>query len=236
MDRVSSQREHVSVPQDIDIDSSNREQHKTQDVTTPDFSIPRNDLPLKQHFGQSSTTIAKENAPNPLHARSPKDAMEGHYTEITVALLGMCSPLILSGVLLTLVYGYVKPDNGYSSYSSGGSRQLPLGNAYYVDYSATRLVFVSSLSSTISLALIPVAMLLFSYPLAFDLKKRSNAGEISMLPSPYQLELLIRLLRGNTMDLWHYVQYVIGGRKKRIAVVPVLSNAALMLMFTLGLS
>lgn len=161
--------------------------------------------------------------------------MKGHYTEIIIALLAVSTPLILSAVLLYLVYNYVEVDDGLAYYTTN-RQDKDLGNAYYVNYSATRLVFVSSISSTLSLALLPAIMLLCSYPLAFDLQKRSDANEVSKLPSPYQLELLIRLLGGNMMDLVRYLKYVLGKRKRRVATVPILSNAALALFLTLLLA
>ncbi|KAL8998360.1 MAG: hypothetical protein Q9169_002573 [Polycauliona sp. 2 TL-2023] len=78
------------------------------------------------------------------------------------------------------------PEND-STYQLGEGTANSLGSAYYVDYSATTLVYIASLSSTAAPFLLPAAMLLASYLLASKVAQQSDQAEDSMLASPYQL-------------------------------------------------
>ena len=155
--------------------------------------------------------------------------MGGQYWEIALASSFLVLPmLVLSIVLTSLVYYHLMPDNS-SSYSQGNATNLPLGSAYYINYSATRLVFIASASSTLSTILIGTAMILFSYLTAHYLAGRSDTDETGDLPSPYQLEILIRLLDARLIAMWSFLQYGLGAKGKRIPVIPDIWRAVSML-------
>ncbi|KAH9869875.1 hypothetical protein J1614_006795 [Plenodomus biglobosus] len=79
---------------------------------------------------------------------------------------------------------------------------------YYVDYPATRLVFISSWSSTVSFALISAIMVMFAYRGAAQLMEASSSTDPgSNLPSPYQMSLLLRILNVDYLSLWAYVRH-----------------------------
>ena len=137
--------------------------------------------------------------------------------------------LILSMVLLTLVYGHQMP-NLNSTYSYNNQTDLPLGTAYYVNYSATTIVYIASLSSTLAMVLISAAMILFSFSLARSMVQTSDADDSSRLPSPFQLQLLIRMVDGRLMALWSYLLYVFGGKQRKVTIVPVLWQAVAMML------
>lgn len=100
--------------------------------------------------------------------------MGGHKLEITIASTLLIFPMaILAAVLLSLVYKYQMPDNS-SSYSYDNETALPLDSAYFVNYSSTTLVYIASMSSTLSTLFIPAATLLYSYKLAGDLAHNSD--------------------------------------------------------------
>ena len=168
-----------------------------------------------------------------LHAESRKlsrGIMGGWALEIGLASAILILPmLILSIVLLILVYGYQMP-NINSTYSYNNQTDLPLGTAYYVNYSATTIVYIASLSSTLAMVLISAAMILFSFSLARSIIQTSDADDSSRLPSPFQLQLLIRMVDGRLMALWSYLLYVFGGKQRKVTIVPVLWQAVAMML------
>lgn len=115
--------------------------------------------------------------------------MGGWALEIGLASAMLILPmLILTMVPLALVYGHQMP-NLNSTYSYKTQTELPLGTAYFVNYSATTLVYIASLSSTLATLLISAAMILFSFSLARSVAQTSDADDCSGLPSPFQLQL-----------------------------------------------
>ena len=137
--------------------------------------------------------------------------------------------LTLAALLIGLVYRYRMPDH-FSSYSLDNQTALPLGSAYYVNYSSTTLVYIASLSSTLSTLLIPAAMLLYSFVLANDLAKDSDRAAVSNLPSPFQLDMLIKMVDGQLLVLWSYIRYALGSKRRRIHIVPSLQHASIALL------
>jgi hypothetical protein len=74
---------------------------------------------------------------------------------------------------------------------------------YYVDYPAARLVFLGSLSSTISFSLVGVLMAIYSYSIACELLSVSQArDDLGALPDPYQTSMLVRVLNAELLSLW----------------------------------
>ena len=186
-----------------------------RDIKSPQVTMPRH-----QDENVNGTTSPSQR----------RGIMRGGRTEIGVAAATMLIPMILfSAVLMGLVYSHQMP-NQKSSYSIEKKTAIPLGSAYYVNYSATTLVYIASLSSTVSTLLLSAAMVLFSYSLASKIAHQSDNGDVSLLPSPYQLELLIRMIDGRIMALWSYVLYFTGSRQRRTKVMPVLMQASLLMM------
>ncbi|EXJ53923.1 hypothetical protein A1O7_09259 [Cladophialophora yegresii CBS 114405] len=171
---------------------------------------------------------------------SRRSMMRDYKKEIILTCLLLLLPLPLSAVLMYLIYANLQPrsqDLGFPDSITADNTDRPLSKQdYYVNYSATRLVFISSLSSTLALALVPVAMTLFAYMAAFTLQKASRARKMAHLPSPFQFELTIRLLGGSTTDLYRYLKYMFRRRPKRVAAVPMLNSSALALLLMLILA
>ena len=155
--------------------------------------------------------------------------MRGHYLEILGASLILIIPmLVLTAVLLSLIYTHLMPD--YNSRWGTTSQTLrPLGDAYYINYGATRLVFISSVSSTLAPFLISAAMLLFSFPLARSIAQNSDRDATAKLPCPYQLELLIEVVDARIKSLWPMVRYAFGSKQRRVAIIPDLWKSMIML-------
>ena len=156
--------------------------------------------------------------------------MAGWALEIGLASAILILPmLILTAVLLALVFGNQMP-NLNSTYSYNNDTELSLGSAFYVNYSTTTLVYIASLSSTLAPVLISAAMILFSYSLARNIAQQSDSENVSKLPSPFQLQLLIRIVDGRLTALWSYLLYVFGRKQRKVAVVSVLWQAVLMML------
>lgn len=157
-----------------------------------------------------------------------KEIMGGWLLEIGLASVVLILPMFtLTAVLLALVLGHQMP-NFSSSYSYNNETELPLGSAYFVNYSATTLVYVASLSSTLAPLLISAAMILFSYSLARSIARESDANNAPKLPSPFQLQLLIKMVDARLTALGSYLLYRFGKKQRRVTVVPMLFEAVAM--------
>ena len=160
-----------------------------------------------------------------------KGIINGANMEIGLASATLLVPMLaLSAILITLVFSHQMPNNNSTYTITGNGTAESLGAAYYVDYSATTLVYIASLTSTVATLLLSAAMVLFSYFLASKFAKQSDNGEHHRLPSPYQLELLIRIIDGRLMALWSYLLYLFGSKQKRIRVMPVLLQASALMI------
>jgi hypothetical protein len=74
---------------------------------------------------------------------------------------------------------------------------------YYVDFPVGRLAFISSLSSTISFALVGVLMSMYGYVVASQIWHASVGPDgQALLPTPLGASTLIRLLNAEITLLW----------------------------------
>ena len=159
-----------------------------------------------------------------------KGIMGGWALEIALASAVMILPMLaLTAVLLALVFGHQMPNHD-STYTYDNKTELPLGSAFYVDYSATTLVYIASLSSTLSTVLISAAMILFSYTVARTMALESDANRAAHLPSPFQLQLLIRVIDGKITSLYWFLLYLLGRKHAKVKIVPMLWHAVGMLL------
>ncbi|KAF1840313.1 uncharacterized protein K460DRAFT_421289 [Cucurbitaria berberidis CBS 394.84] len=116
------------------------------------------------------------------------------------------------------------------------------GSNYYVDFSVGRLAFVSSLSSTISFALVAALMAMYGFIAArqlLDVSASNRAHE--NLPSPYRTSILVRLINAEMFLLWDVwvrkIHTALGrrqSRKKKHQHSPPIIRKALF-VFTLSL-
>ena len=159
-----------------------------------------------------------------------KGIMDGWILEIGFASVVLILPMFtLTALLLALVLGQQMPYYS-STYSYNNETELPLGSAYFVNYPATTLVYVASLSSTLAPLLIPSAMILFSYSLARSIARESDANNAPKLPSPYQLQLLIKMVDARLAALGSYFLYHFGKKQQQVTVVPMLFEAVAMML------
>ena len=75
------------------------------------------------------------------------------------------------------------------------------GAVYYLNFPATRLVFIASWSSSLSFALAGVLMGLFSWPLAYRLLKTNPSRSERAAFTPRQAGLLVNVLNGSQMPV-----------------------------------
>jgi hypothetical protein len=154
----------------------------------------------------------------PYNVNNDGRPMAGRYTDVLLAFVAIVIPMVLfPAVLLSLVFAHRVADST-TALPGSITRQNP--HSYYVAFSATTLVFIASWSSTLALSLVTSVMLLFSYPVAARVIRRSEAGQLAALPTPYQLSLLVGFIGGGFGALWNTVKYVFGWRGKRPGIVP----------------
>lgn len=153
---------------------------------------------------------------------------------LTTALLTI-PMLVLSGLLLGLVFS-----NRVTSSSPQQANGLPIvggqpeGGAYFVMISATRLTTVASWSSTLTPLLPGFVMMLVFFPIASRINSRSEAADISRLPTPYQLNLLLGMSGGGPGALWEWAKYMFWRRREKSILVVRLSAALLTISLLLG--
>ena len=76
---------------------------------------------------------------------------------------------------------------------------------YYIDFPAARLALISSLSSSVSLALVGALMAMYAYIEArriISYSRATHASEQYAFLNPYQFSILIRVLNADLLALW----------------------------------
>jgi hypothetical protein len=134
---------------------------------------------------------------------------------------------LLAGVLIGLVCGF-RVRAVQSLFQPSGNASEAASSAYVlVDYSATRLVFLASWLSTTAPTLASFVMVLWSLPIAQDMRSASVGLDAHRLPTPYQLSLIVGVTLASTQRLRRYFEYILSSSHPRIP--PVLHKAATML-------
>lgn len=141
----------------------------------------------------------------------PSFTLKAHSKQLLLASSIVVLPMItFTVVILVLVFANLA-EHLHCPYDSICPKS-PLVNAtrtsyYYIDYPATRLVFVASWSSTVSFALVGALMSTFAYSAATQLTAASNSRkEDPALPTTYQASLLIRVLGADCFSLWEILR------------------------------
>ncbi|KAH6633296.1 hypothetical protein C7974DRAFT_169050 [Boeremia exigua] len=147
---------------------------------------------------------------------TPAVRISTHTHNILVACSLIVLPMIIfTSVALAFVFSNTVSNQGCSFDDlcpTAGLINTTSSNYYYVDFSATSLVFISSWSSTISFALVGVLMSMYAYSIAAEMLHRPDfSPQHGNAMSPYQLSLVIRVLNAEIFSLWNLVQPL--GRK-----------------------
>lgn len=173
----------------------------------------------QDHGGSHGSNNENEKARSTVVA---EQKIGGAVLDITWALMCLSLPMVvLTAIFLGLVYGYEVSNSPQASTDLLGRRSsLKDGSAYFVDYSATRLITVSSWTSTVTSLTTTFIMVLVSYPLAKQFYRKSESGLLESLPTTYQLSLLIGLIQGGWGPLWSWLQYCVWkGRNKHTGLL-----------------
>ncbi len=130
-------------------------------------------------------------------------------TEIVLACAVIAVPMLfLSAILLGLILYYnVQQPLTVSDTLSFAQAAESDDTAFYVDFSATRLITVASWTSSVAPVLPTFFMSLLSYSTAQSIMRASADGRYSKLPTPYQLSLLLSILGAEIGSLWQYTRY-----------------------------
>lgn len=119
--------------------------------------------------------------------------------------------IVLSGVLLGLVLRHrLHPP---TSILAQVAEQHDSG-VYFVNFNATRLLVLATLSSSVAPIVTTFFMNLLSYPLSSRFVKNSEALKYKSLPTSHQLGLLILTLNGGLGAFWEWSKYVLSGKKR----------------------
>ncbi|KAF2266170.1 hypothetical protein CC78DRAFT_160888 [Lojkania enalia] len=133
-----------------------------------------------------------------------------HTSKIILA----CSLIVIPITTFTIALLWIvftnllgKTDCPYPDLCPGSDLLNTTSNGvYYIDYSATRLAFLASLSSSISFSLVNILMAIYGYLIARQLLGYSeNKGNERLLPSPYQTSILIRVLNAEILTLYDLI-------------------------------
>lgn len=187
----------------------------------------------EQHTSESSLTDSQSNKrdSSPMkHSRS----IGGAYGDITLALVGVTVPMILlSATFIGLVFNYRLSDKFTAPERMTVAGDSYDNSAYYVNFSATRLITVASWTSTATSFTATFVMGLLSYTLAASYLRDSKMERSASLLTPYQLALVVNLLGGGLGSLWTWFKYCLW--KKTTKQVRILITAAICLTSTISL-
>ncbi|KAH8594547.1 hypothetical protein B0O99DRAFT_742052 [Bisporella sp. PMI_857] len=162
----------------------------------------------------------------------------GRIQEILTAFAVMTLPMILfSGLLLGLIFRYRVVQNDFVSSNLAFDSDQHNANAIFVRLSASTLIVVSSWSSTIAPILVSFAVTLVSYPIARGILSSSKSHDVTQLPTPYQLSLMLRMLTSAAPSaLWGWLKYCFGWKGRRESQCKPLKSLATMLILGILLS
>jgi hypothetical protein len=134
-----------------------------------------------------------------------------HIRNILIACSLVVLPMVVfTSAFLVFVFANTVNNPGCSFEdlcATSGLLNATSKSSYYVDFSATSLVFISSWSSTVSFALVGVLMTMYGYSIAAKLLGASASEQkYATGLTPYQISLLIRTLGAQMLVLWELSQ------------------------------
>ena len=161
--------------------------------------------------------------------------MSGALTEVLLASTILVLPMLtLSALLLALIFHNQVHD--ISPLFDDGIHPTTIldRDAYYVDYSATRLITVASWTSTVAPWLPVFVMTLLSYPIAQRILDSSRVRSTLNLPTPYQTSLLLELYSGSVGSIWPLLRYKLWTSHERLPGVARAAVTGLIAAWTIG--
>lgn len=124
--------------------------------------------------------------------------MSGKYFNVLLAFTVITVPMVLlPALLLWIVFTYGLTQHAtLSDLQTTADIEQSTTSAFYVDFSSTTLVLLASLMSIVSSSLVSSFMVLYSYPIMSRIARKSQNSQNADLPTPFQVSLLIQLLKG----------------------------------------
>lgn len=149
-------------------------------------------------------------------AEDPSARMSGRLIDIWTAFAIVTIPMLaFSAVLLGLIYKYrvTHSTTGNDRLRSPGTSDE--AGVYYVDMSATVLIFISSWSSSVGPLLLGFLMTLASYPLTRHYWQEIQ-DQKPTLPTPFQFALSLKFIGGGGWGaLYSWMRYLVGWKHQR---------------------
>lgn len=156
--------------------------------------------------------------------------MTGKFKDIGLAFFLVSIPLFVFSVVLLGLVSHFRVSHGHVPYSSldfPGSQDE--AGVYYVNLSATKLIFIASWSSSLAPALVGFALTMFSFPIAHNYLQHTREQRKIDLLTPYQLSIVLRLFTGGSLGaLWTWVKYLHRWRSRRQSQAPALKGTAVL--------
>ena len=154
--------------------------------------------------------------------------MAGKFKDIGLAFFLVSIPMFVFSVVLLGLVSHFRVSHGHVPYSNldfPGSQDE--AGVYYVNFGATRLIFVASWSSSLAPALVGFALTMFSFPIAHNYLQHTREQRKTGLLTPYQLSIVLRLFTGGSLGaLWSWVRYLHTWRSRRQSQAPALKGTA----------
>ena len=199
-----------------------------------DFQFESNNSSQGDHAQEAGlegfpvTDFGGDSSPTQLNVRKRR------LKSIIQPILLLTVPIaLLAATLMGLVRGY-KVQTRPSLFPGLALEPAESPGYILVDYPATRIVFIASIISSLAPFLSGFIMSLWALPVAHCLRVNSQKSNTSMLPTPYQLSLLIGITLASYERLWTYLCYCFS--KSRSKIPPVLRHAALALSLAILVS
>ena len=160
--------------------------------------------------------------------------MSGRFTDIFLSFVIVTIPMLLfAALLLGLVFHYRVTHNypQYENLQLDGATDEP--HVYYVNLSATFLVFIASWSSSLAPILVSFVLVLAAYPICRHYLNQARANSRRELLTPYQLALTLRFMNsGGFGAVWSWLKYYAGWKHVRQPQGSALSKTALVAILT----
>ncbi|KAF8847558.1 hypothetical protein BDZ45DRAFT_733530 [Acephala macrosclerotiorum] len=155
-------------------------------------------------------TVQFLDSPNTLvSGKKPHQKIAGLKT-ISFLFALVFFPLIAFSIVILWFIFYYRVITERSRSASSDLQTTPNENHasyYYINFSATTLLFITSWSSTVAPMLVGMIMTLSLFPISKKLFKLSLSDNPRRLPTPNQFAILLGLSEGRILALWNYIRY-----------------------------
>jgi hypothetical protein len=179
---------------------------------------------MSKSVSYSELTLPDERDSSPSHSLDPRtkigDSRSFRSLVTPSMLLAIAAISVPLGLFSALLVYFVYANRLHHSPSvSGLNAEQDEPGVYYVNFSATKLVLLSSFSSTAAPIITGYFMSLLSYSISRRMVRLSETGSIRNLPTPHQLGFLIMSLDGSPTVLWDWFMSLFRGGRYQVGVV-----------------